>query len=61
MSINIILTVRTSAKQELVDITALVEDAVIASGVTEGLVNIYVRGATAAIHDTGELGRFGSE
>ena len=49
MSINIILTVRTSAKQELVDITALVEDAVIASGVTEGLVNIYVRGATAAI------------
>ena len=42
-------TVSTNKKQELIDITQQVEDAVKKSGVNEGLCNVYVAHATAAI------------
>lgn len=43
-----ILTVETGQREELVDITALVSEAVQKSGVASGLVSRYVQGATAA-------------
>nr|VFJ97471.1 MAG: secondary thiamine-phosphate synthase enzyme [Candidatus Kentron sp. LFY] len=43
------IQVNTNRREELVDITPQVEAAVKAGGVTDGLVNVYVRGATAAI------------
>lgn len=42
-------TVSTSKKQQLIDITQQIEEAVKKSGVKEGLCNVYVQHATAAI------------
>ena len=39
----------TTHREQLVDITARVKAAVDSSGVTDGLVNVYAQGATAAI------------
>ena len=41
--------VRTSRREELVDITGQVRDAVQCSGLQNGLVSVYAQGATAAI------------
>ena len=49
MSYREIVTTSTSARETLVDITDQVKQAVTASGIRDGLVNVYVRGATAAI------------
>lgn len=46
---RVVLEIPTKSEQVLVDITAEVRDIVADSGVEEGLVNVYVRGATAAI------------
>jgi secondary thiamine-phosphate synthase enzyme len=43
------LRVRTSAKREMVDLTGRVVEIVAQSGVTDGLCNVYVPHATAAI------------
>lgn len=43
------IQVNTNRREELVDITPQVQAAVKSSGITNGLVNVYVRGATAAI------------
>ncbi|MFA9462226.1 secondary thiamine-phosphate synthase enzyme YjbQ [Thiohalorhabdus methylotrophus] len=43
------LEVATHEREELVDITPQVEDAVRGSGVADGLVSVYVQGATAGI------------
>ncbi len=43
------ITVHTTAAEGLYDITAAVREFVEHTGLAEGLVNIYVRGATAAI------------
>ena len=43
------ITISTQAREELVDITGQVERVVEASGVRNGLVNVYAQGATAAI------------
>ena len=44
-----LIDLRTNRKEELVDITARVEQAVRASGVRDGLVSVYAQGATSAI------------
>jgi secondary thiamine-phosphate synthase enzyme len=44
-----ILTVATDRRETLVDITGPVKGVVTRSGITEGLVTVYVQGATAAI------------
>ena len=44
-----IISVKTTQREGLYDITKQVEQIVSSSGVKEGLVNVYVRGATAAI------------
>ncbi|UCC56561.1 MAG: YjbQ family protein [Gammaproteobacteria bacterium] len=43
------ITVSTSTREELVDITTQVNDVVHRSGIRNGLVTVYVQGATAAI------------
>jgi secondary thiamine-phosphate synthase enzyme len=43
------ITIRTQEREMLVDITAEVTAIVQASGVRNGLVNVYAQGATAAI------------
>jgi secondary thiamine-phosphate synthase enzyme len=43
------LTIRTTAKRELVDLTAKVAAIVAQSGLVEGLCHVYVAHATAAI------------
>lgn len=43
------LTLRTHQREELVDITALVRDAIRECGLRDGLVNVYALGATAAM------------
>lgn len=43
------ITVRTRSREELLDITREVERAVEEAAIQSGLVNVYVRGATAAI------------
>jgi secondary thiamine-phosphate synthase enzyme len=43
------ITISTRQREELVDITAQVNTIVQASGVRNGLVNVYAQGATAAI------------
>ena len=43
------ITIRTQEREVLVDITAEVTAIVQASGVRNGLVNVYAQGATAAI------------
>ena len=44
-----ILEVKTHRREDLYDITSQVKGVVARSGVKDGLVNVYVRGATAAI------------
>ena len=44
-----IVIVKTSLREELIDITARVKAVVASSGVQSGLVSVYVQGATAAI------------
>ncbi|MGW8247637.1 MAG: secondary thiamine-phosphate synthase enzyme YjbQ [Acidiferrobacterales bacterium] len=44
-----IITVATDQRETLVDITEQVRAAVRASGVADGLVSVYVQGATAAM------------
>lgn len=46
---QVILKVQTNSKQELVDITNDVSKALARSMKDEGIVSVYVRGATAAI------------
>ncbi len=43
------IELRTDHREELVDITARVREAVAKSGIKSGLVNVYAQGATAAI------------
>lgn len=43
------LTIATHQRECLVDITGRVEEAVAASGVRNGIVTVYVQGATAAV------------
>jgi secondary thiamine-phosphate synthase enzyme len=43
------ISVSTSRREELVDITVQVQEAVIKSGVENGLAVLYVQGATAAL------------
>lgn len=43
------ILIRTASREALYDITEEVADIVARSGVQQGLVNVYVRGATAAI------------
>ena len=44
-----IITISTSEREVLVDITPRVESLVAQSGIRDGLVNIYAQGATGAI------------
>ena len=44
-----IITLRTGQREELVDITEKVEEAVRQSGIENGLVSLYAHGATAAL------------
>ena len=44
-----VITVETSEREELVDITSRVEAVVEDSGIASGLVSVYVQGATAGI------------
>ena len=44
-----VITVATGERETLVDITDRVQSAVAASGIRDGLVSVYVQGATAAI------------
>lgn len=44
-----LITIRTSSKNGLYDITRQVSEVVQKSGIREGLVSVYVQGATAAI------------
>ena len=43
------LRIRTTAHREMVDLTARVAEIVARAGVTEGLCNVYVPHATAAV------------
>ncbi len=43
------ISINTNAREELVDITSKVKALVASSGVQNGLVSVYVQGATAAI------------
>jgi secondary thiamine-phosphate synthase enzyme len=44
-----IIHVVTNTREELIDITTLVQHVVNESGIHEGLVNVYVQGATAGL------------
>ncbi len=44
-----VIRLQTHRREELVDITQSVRDIVRASGVVDGLVNVYAQGATAAL------------
>nr|VFJ44068.1 MAG: secondary thiamine-phosphate synthase enzyme [Candidatus Kentron sp. DK] len=44
-----IIQVKTNRREELIDVTPQVRAVVDQSGVSNGLVNVYVQGATAAI------------
>ncbi len=44
-----IITISTSRREQLIDITVQVEELVRESGLHDGLVNVYAQGATAAI------------
>lgn len=44
-----VLTISTTKRETLVDITEQVNQVVEASGITDGLVSVYAQGATAAI------------
>jgi secondary thiamine-phosphate synthase enzyme len=43
------ISVKTSHREELLDITPQVREAVVISGVENGLLVVYVQGATAAL------------
>jgi len=43
------ISVKTTKREQLVDITANVESVISRSGILDGLVSVYVQGATAAI------------
>jgi thiamine phosphate synthase YjbQ (UPF0047 family) len=43
------ITLQTTQREVLIDITSLVKDVVERSGIDTGLVNIYAQGATGAI------------
>jgi secondary thiamine-phosphate synthase enzyme len=43
------ITIRTDSQNGLYDITSQVKRIVVKSGIKEGIVNVYVQGATAAI------------
>jgi secondary thiamine-phosphate synthase enzyme len=47
--IRSVIELTTGTREELVDITDRVRDAARASGVDQGLVNVYAHGATAAV------------
>ena len=49
MGLRKTIRVRTTAREELVDLTGEVRAAARESGVAEGLAHVYVRGATAAM------------
>ena len=44
-----IITFQTQQREVLIDITTLVKDVVVRSGIQNGLVNVYAQGATGAI------------
>ena len=44
-----VININTNAREQLVDITSQVKALVASSGVQNGLVSVYVQGATAAI------------
>ena len=44
-----VITLATDARETLVDITTPVKAVVVRSGIRDGLVSVYVQGATAAI------------
>ncbi len=44
-----VITVETTEREELLDITSRVESVVEESGIQAGLVSVYVKGATAAV------------
>jgi secondary thiamine-phosphate synthase enzyme len=46
---RVTLELRTDHREQLVDVTARVQEAVGTSGLRDGLVNVYAQGATAAI------------
>jgi secondary thiamine-phosphate synthase enzyme len=46
---RVTIELRTNHREELVDITAQVREAVARSGLQSGLLNVYAQGATAAI------------
>ncbi len=43
------ITIQTNRREELIDITGQVTQIVSASGIRNGLINVYAHGATAAI------------
>jgi len=43
------ITIQTTQREVLIDITTLVKDVVERSGIDNGLVNVYAQGATGAI------------
>jgi len=49
MTVRKVITVETTSREGLYDITPAVEAFVAAGAIKEGLLNVYVRGATAAI------------
>ena len=44
-----VITIRSTSREQLLDITTGVKDVVQRSGVRNGMVNVYTQGATAAI------------
>ncbi len=46
---DMVITVKTGSRTEMVDITAGIQDAVSASGMSEGLCMVYVPHTTAAV------------
>jgi secondary thiamine-phosphate synthase enzyme len=49
MTVRRLITVPTTAREGLYDITPAVQEFAASCGLVDGLVNVYVRGATAAI------------
>jgi secondary thiamine-phosphate synthase enzyme len=47
--VQTVITVETCEREELVDITEQLKRVLVSSGVHQGLVSVYVQGATAAI------------
>jgi len=46
---RVTITLQTTQREVLIDITSLVKDVVERSGIDNGLVNVYAQGATGAI------------